>query len=107
MPVNPLRDYADGTTKRMVLAVTTPEPLALPHVEGLLAGAAEVDITPPPGMPKAGHSRNAHDGTGFRTRLRARVVHLRAGRTSLALIATDLLAGSAVVHHLVAEQIAE
>ena len=33
----------------------------------------------PPGMPKAGYSKNAHDGDGFRTRLRARVLHLRAG----------------------------
>lgn len=74
----------------------------LPYVEGLLAGAAEVDLTPPPGMPKAGHSKNAHDGTGFRTRIKARVVHLRGGTSSVALIALDLLAGSALVQHALA-----
>src|SRR5690242_12017194 len=79
----------------------------LPDVGDLLAGAAEVDITPPPGMPKAGHSRNAHDGTGFRTRLKARVVHLRTGESSVALIALDLLAGSAFVQHALAAEVAD
>lgn len=79
----------------------------LPDVGALLAGAAEVDITPPPGMPKAGHSRNAHDGTGFRTRLKARVVHLRSGRSSVVLVALDLLAGSAFVQHALAAEVAD
>ena len=56
---------------RFSVEVPVPEPLA--QVDGLLAGAAEVDITPPPGLPKAGYSSNAHIGNGFRTRLRARV----------------------------------
>jgi neutral ceramidase len=77
----------------------------LSPVEGLLAGAAEVDITPPPGLPKAGHSRNAKDGTGFRTRLRARVLHLRTSTVSLALIAGDMHAGSALVRRLVLEAV--
>jgi neutral ceramidase len=76
-----------------------------PLVAGLLAGAAEADITPPPGMPKAGYSANAHDGAGFRTRLRARVLHLRAGTASLAVVQCDLLGGSSVVHHLVAREL--
>jgi neutral ceramidase len=75
--------------------------------ERLLAGAVDVDITPPPGIPKAGYSRNAHDGAGFRTRLRARVLHLRSGSTSIALVQCDLLGGSAVLHHLVAKAVAE
>ncbi len=79
----------------------------LPRVDGLLAGAAEVDITPPPGMPKAGHSKNAHDGDGFRTRLRARVIHLRSGTTSVLLIAQDLLAGSALIQRRLAEAVAD
>lgn len=84
-----------------------PEPdRRLPEVDGLLAGAAEVDITPPPGMPKAGYSSNAQDGIGFRTRLRARVLHLRAGTSSLALVQCDLLGGSAIVQHLVAKAVA-
>jgi len=41
-----------------------PEPVReLAEVDGLLAGAAEVDITPPPGMPKAGYSSNAPMGS--------------------------------------------
>lgn len=58
-------------------------------------------------MPKAGYSRNTGDGQGFRTRLRARVLHLRGGTTSMALVALDLLGGSQVVQHLVAARIAE
>lgn len=81
--------------------------VALPEVAGLLAGAAEADLTPPPGMPKAGYSANAHDGHGFRTRLRARVTHLRSGRASMAIVQCDLLAGSSVLQYLVADAIAE
>lgn len=81
-------------------------PTELPEVRGLLAGAAEVDITPPPGMPKAGYSKNAHDGAGFRTRLRARAFHLRSGTTSLAVVTLDLLGGSTVLQRLVARALA-
>ncbi|MFI5958329.1 neutral/alkaline non-lysosomal ceramidase N-terminal domain-containing protein [Cryptosporangium sp. NPDC051539] len=76
---------------------TRPDP-----VRGLLAGAAEVDITPPPGLPKAGYSRNARTGVGFRGRLRARVLHLQAGAASLAIVQCDLLGGSAVLQRAVA-----
>ncbi|MCW2783699.1 MAG: hypothetical protein JWP74_216 [Marmoricola sp.] len=94
---------AEVTDRRFRLSFEEiPEP-GLPDVERLLAGAAEVDITPPPGMPKAGHSKNAQDGIGFRTRLKARVVHLRAGRSSVVLVALDLLAGSALVQRELAK----
>lgn len=102
----PLAEFADDVPGRIRLRSAAPPPAPLPDVRGLLAGAAEVDITPPPGMPKAGHSANARTGTGFRTRLRAHVLHLRAGTTSLALVQSDLLAGSAVLHRLVAEAVA-
>ena len=83
-----------------------PRPLEpLDDVAGLLAGAAEVDLTPPPGLPKAGYSSNANTGTGFRTRLRARVLHLRSGTSSLAIVQCDLLGGSSVVQHLVARAV--
>jgi neutral ceramidase len=103
---NPLHEYADGS-RPFVLELPAPDQPKLPYVDGLLAGAAEVDITPPPGMPKAGHSRNAQDGTGFRTRLKAKVIHLRQGETSLALIGCDLLAGSALVQRVLAREIAD
>ncbi|HMJ76980.1 MAG TPA: neutral/alkaline non-lysosomal ceramidase N-terminal domain-containing protein [Iamia sp.] len=101
-----LAPFVDGTAKRARFSVRPPAPPRLDPVDGLLAGVAEVDITPPPGLPKAGYSANAHDGAGFRTRLRARVLHLRAGRVSLAVVACDLLGGSAVVQHLVARAVA-
>ncbi|MEO6989096.1 MAG: neutral/alkaline non-lysosomal ceramidase N-terminal domain-containing protein [Aquihabitans sp.] len=103
----PLAPYVDGKTKRSKFAVKTRRPEQLPEIDGLLAGAAEVDLTPPPGMPKAGYSANAHDGIGFRSRIRARVTHLRTGRSSMAIVQIDLLGGSSVLQHLVADAIAE
>lgn len=103
----PLAPFVDAPPKRVEFSVRTRAAEPLPAVDGLLAGAAEADITPPPGMPKAGYSANAHDGVGFHTRLRARVTHLRAGRSSIALVQLDLLGGSSVLQHLVADAIAE
>jgi neutral ceramidase len=103
----PLTPFVDGRARRTRFTVPARPPAELPEVDGVLAGAAEADITPPPGMPKAGYSANAHDGHGFRTRLRARVTHLRAGRSSIALVQLDLLAGSSVLQYLVADAIAE
>ena len=102
---DPLSALADTDRVRLDLP-RAPEP-PLPDVGVLLAGAAEVDITPPPGMPKAGHSRNARTGVGFRTRLRAHVLHLRAATTSTTLVQCDLLAGSAIVAQLVADAVAD
>ncbi|MHB1137709.1 MAG: neutral/alkaline non-lysosomal ceramidase N-terminal domain-containing protein [Microthrixaceae bacterium] len=102
----PLEPFVDGSSRRSRFSVRPRPAGELPLIDGVLAGAAEVDITPPPGMPKAGYSANAHDGHGFRTRLRARVTHLRAGRASIALVQLDLLAGSSVLQYLVADAIA-
>jgi neutral ceramidase len=109
---SPLLPFAATPSGRVRLRLAPPSPGPGPAAEDggpseLLAGAAEVDITPPPGIPKAGYSRNAHTGSGFRSRLRARVLHLRSGAASLAIVQCDLLGGSAVVHHLVARAIAE
>jgi neutral ceramidase len=102
-----LLPFVTSESQRLRLDVRPPDPLDLPRVPVLLAGVAEVDITPPPGMPKAGHSSNAQTGTGFRTRLHAHVLHLRAGSTSVALVQCDLLAGSAIVAQLVAQAVAQ
>jgi neutral ceramidase len=108
---SPLLPFVDGRARRARFAVGDPvaagPPPPLPGGTGLLAGATEVDITPPPGMPKAGYSRNAKTGTGFRSRLRARVLHLRSPSGSLALVQCDLLGGSAVVQRLVARAVTE
>ena len=80
----------------------------LPHVDGLLAGAAEVDITPPPG-----HAQGRLLGQRPR---RQRLPHPpagpghppagRAGRRWPSC-SCDLLGGSSVLQHLVAEAVAE
>jgi neutral ceramidase len=109
---SPLLDAAanDG---RIRFSVTQPDGVTTPSGVGgvmagsLLAGVAEVDITPPPGLPKAGYSANATDGQGFRTRLRARVLHLQRGPASMAIVQCDLLGGSAVLAHLVARHLAD
>ncbi len=104
---SPLLPIAADGPRRARFSLPVPGPAAPPPtVRGLLAGAVEVDITPPPGLPKAGYSRNAHTGTGFRSRLRARVLHLRSGNGSVALVQCDLLGGSAVVQRLVARAVA-
>ena len=102
-----LDPFIDSDQGRARFSVRPRRHAPLPPVDGLLAGAAAVDITPPPGMPKAGYSSNADDGDGFRTRLRAAVLHLRSGTTSLAIVQCDLLGGSAVLQHLVADAIAD
>ena len=110
---SPLRRFIDAPTGRggrigRVNFDVRPRPhVELPHVDQLLAGAVTVDITPPPGLPKAGYSANANHGNGFHTRLRAAVTHLRAGRSSIALVQLDLLGGSPIVQHLVAEAVAD
>src|SRR5918997_5417283 len=105
---SPLPPIAVAGDRRARFRLPTPATTGpLPRIESLLAGAVDVDITPPPGLPKAGYSRNAHTGVGFRSRLRARVLHLRGGARSIALVQCDLLGGSAIVQRLVARAIAE
>ncbi|MCJ8168993.1 neutral/alkaline non-lysosomal ceramidase N-terminal domain-containing protein [Atopomonas sediminilitoris] len=74
----------------------------------LEAGLSEVDITPPPGLPKAGFATWAKQGDGFRTRLKARAFFLRnrAGE-SLLLLQTDLLAGSPLLHAALSERLSK
>ncbi len=106
---SPSATWRDATTDARRFRISypaVPEP-GLDPVDSLLAGVAEVDVTPPPGMPKAGHSKNAQDGTGFRTRLKVRVLHLRNQRSSVALVAMDLLAGSALLHQAVARAVGD
>ena len=103
--IDTLKQFWDSNQKRAVFQTSTP-PLESDICDEFLAGAAEVDITPPPGMPKAGYSTNAKFGSGFRTRLKARVLHLRKGNSSIAIVFCDLLGGSSVVQRLIAEEIA-
>lgn len=82
-------------------------PAPLTPTEGLLAGVADVDITPPARLPKAGYSENGQNSAGFRTRLHARAFFLKADQGEpIVVVQTDLLAGSSVVHRLVASKVA-
>ena len=74
----------------------------------LLAGVGKADITPRPGLPTAGYATNGKSGIGFRTRLYARVIYLKAAdRSPVALVQCDLLSGSEEVHHRLAELVAK
>ncbi|MFT0138615.1 hypothetical protein ACEK07_18600, partial [Alcanivoracaceae bacterium MT1] len=77
------------------LSFDIPAPLASTPQSGSVAGVAEVDITPPIGIPKFGYSAWARSADGFRTRLKARAFYLHgAGQTPMALVQLDLGAGS-------------
>jgi neutral ceramidase len=74
----------------------------------VLAGAAAVDITPPPGFPMGGHSIAGSVGRGVWLRLYARCVYLeddRGGR--LALVSADLWGMPAGLADRVAELVHE
>lgn len=87
-------------------ANAAPQPLA-EQTANLLGAVVEVDITPPPGLPKAGFSTWAEYGDGVRTRLKARVFYLRPkGGEPLVLVQTDLLAGSEILHAALSQRLA-
>jgi hypothetical protein len=83
-----------------------PQPLSA-QATNLLGAAVEADITPPPGLPKAGFATWAEYGDGFRTRLKARVFYLRRkGGEPLVLVQTDLLAGPKIMHVALSQRLA-
>lgn len=74
----------------------------------LTAGIAIRDITPPPGIPRAGYALWSSTGEGFRTRLSARAYYLKdADGQAYAMIQTDLMAGSRILLARVAELVSE
>ncbi len=97
---------ACSTVKQITVNQPTPAEVAKTGIA--TAGAISVDVTPPPGMPMGGYSIMANSGKGFRTRLKARVVYLNDGEGhSVALVQTDLTAGSLLVQHQVVAAVAE
>ncbi|MCH9685931.1 MAG: neutral/alkaline non-lysosomal ceramidase N-terminal domain-containing protein [Deltaproteobacteria bacterium] len=87
-------------------ATTTPTtPTA---ATGWLAGAAEIDITPPPGYPMAGHSLESVVGLGVWTRLRAQAIYVEdAAGTPLVLVVCDQWAIEPGLVDRVAERLAD
>lgn len=70
-----------------------PRAPAAPVTAPWLAGAAEIDITPPPGFAMAGHSFEGAVGLGVWTRLRAQAIYLEDARgVPLVLVVGDLWA---------------
>ncbi len=64
-----------------------------PQAPEWLAGAAEIDITPPPGYPTAGHSFEGSVALGVWTRLRAQAIYVEDARgVPLVLVVGDLWA---------------
>jgi neutral ceramidase len=83
---------------------------ALPPVTGqLMAGFSSVDITPPPGLASGARSVTGQKKMkGFRTRLKCRVFCIRDAKgENVALVQLDLAFGSLIMHHQIAERIAE
>jgi len=97
-----------GCAATQEISVRQPVGISPPAPGTPTAGAASVDITPPPGLPMGGYSMLANRGQGFRTRLKSRVVYLNDGKGhSVALVQVDLPAASLLLHHKVAEVVAE
>ncbi|MBI9077442.1 MAG: neutral/alkaline non-lysosomal ceramidase N-terminal domain-containing protein [Desulfatibacillum sp.] len=94
--------------KHMVIDARNIQPESVTDSAGLLAGTARVDITPGPGMPMGGYSMMGKRGMGYRTKLYARVVYIKPKQGKpVALVQCDLLSGSLVLHHKVAEAVAQ
>ena len=87
-----------------------PEPRAPNTVSetGWLAGAAEIDITPPPGYAMGGHSVEGAVGYGVWTRLRAQALYFEDARgVPLVLVSCDLWSVEAGLVDRVAERLRE
>jgi len=78
------------------------------EVENLIAGASKENITPPPGMPRAGYSLLTNNAQGVRTKLFARAIYIKSkNEDPIVVLQCDLLSGSFIVHHKVSELIAQ
>ena len=89
------------------ISIPYKKPLESEDSKTMLAGMATVDITPPPGMPASGYAIESCCCFGFRTKLKARIFYLKPKKGKpILLIQCDLLSGSLLLHHRVANLIA-
>ncbi|MFD2231011.1 neutral/alkaline non-lysosomal ceramidase N-terminal domain-containing protein [Alkalimarinus sediminis] len=98
-----------GCTEQHSISIQNYKALEVIPPTHFMAGAATVDITPPPGyLPRAGYALWSNIGEGVRTRLYARVYYLRdiEGDSHL-VVQTDLTAGSRVLHTKLGEVLAQ
>ncbi|MEX1366081.1 MAG: neutral/alkaline non-lysosomal ceramidase N-terminal domain-containing protein, partial [Nannocystaceae bacterium] len=90
------------------LPTPRPRPPTQPVDSEWLAGAAEIDITPPPGYAMGGHSLEGAVALGVWTRLRAQAIYLEDARgVPLVLVACDLWAVESGLVDRVAERLSE
>jgi neutral ceramidase len=90
------------------VTIRVPRYRVLPPTETahFVAGAARVDITPPPGYPMGGHSIGGRIARGYWTRLYTRAFYFQDARGHrLALVSCDLFAIPAALHSAVAERL--
>jgi len=85
------------------------KPVNMPKTGYLCAGASVVDITPPPGLPFMGWSVIGEGpAKGVRVRLTGKAIYMEdAQGEKILILATDLCAGSLIVHHLTAARLAK
>jgi neutral ceramidase len=96
-----------SSANRITIDISRRAPLAAVKTATPLAGVAKADITPAPGMPLAGYSIVGMKGTGFRSKLYARVIYVKPKDGSpVALVQCDLLTGARLLHHRIAEMVA-
>ena len=96
------------SAKEITLSISHIQPSLENTETSLVAGAASMGITPPPGMPMAGYSKISTDAIGVRSKLMARAIYINSGKSApVALVQCDLLSGSLALHHKVAELIAK
>lgn len=89
------------------ISVLYKKPLKSKKNDTLTAGVATVDITPPPGMPAAGYAIASCRCYGVRNKLKARIFYIKPEKGKpVALVQCDLLSGSLLLHHKVANLIA-
>lgn len=100
--------FVSGCASTKSISISQPEVKAPVKTGIFTAGAARVDITPPPGFSMGGYSIMGSISQGFRTKLKARIVYLNDGKGgALALVQTDLGSGSSLVQHKVFELVAQ
>ena len=80
VPDSPLLPFVEPDRGTAAFSVGVPAGATLDDIgPRVLAGAPRSTSRRRRACPRPATRRNAHDGIGFRTRLRARVLHLRAG----------------------------
>lgn len=98
-----------GCSEQSQITIHNETAQQLPPPKQFMAGAATVDITPPPGvLPRAGYATWSTIGEGFRTRLYARTYYMRdADGDSHLIVQTDLATGSRILHTKLGELLAK